>query len=72
MYEINNEPSLHYKDTSSIQEEQVIGEHTSQIDTEYTQGIENATVKHEDIPIQTQKSIDMYQSHPYEDDVSHK
>ena len=70
--EFTKQPNLHSKDTSFMQEVQVVGEHISHIHTDNIQGVENATIKHEDVTTPTQTSLDMYQSQPYEEDVSHK
>ena len=53
-----------------MQEVQVAGEHISHIHTDNIQGVENATIRHEDVTTPTQTSIDMYQSQTYEENVS--
>ena len=69
--ELTKQPNLYSKDTSFMQEVQVLGEHISHIHTDNTQGVENVTIKHEDVLTPTQTSLDMYQSQEYEDNVSH-
>ena len=66
----SEQPKLHSKDISFIQEEQIIGEHISHLQTDLSQGVANANTKREDVMIPINESLHMYQSHPTEDEVS--